>query len=663
MSELKQAARNLAISTPLGQDKLVVQSIAMSEGISTLFTLHAVLLSESNDIKPSDLLGKAVTVRVSTPEPHKKDQFFNGFVSRFAQGAKDHRVTTYYMEVVPWLWFLTQTSDLRIFQKKSVPDIIKQVFKDLGFTDFKMSVQGTFQPRDYCVQYRETDFAFVSRLMEEEGMFYFFEHVDGKHTLVVGNEPGVHKPQGKFDKYRYVPKGGEDQEDGGITNWRLGQAFRSGKYALNDYYFETPQTDQKVNAPSVVKVGGNDKFEIYDYPGEYAKRFDGDDQAAKVRPDAERTVKLWMQAIEAQHKQVEGESTLIGMSSGFKFDLVEHHRGDMNGSYVLTEVRHTATQNPYASADDGSQDYHCTFTCIPLAVPFRPQRRTSKPVVHGVQTAVVVGVQGEEIDTDKYGRVKVQFHWDREGKKDHNSSCWVRVATMWAGKQWGMIHIPRIGQEVVVAFMEGDPDQPIIVGSVYNADQMPPWKLPDNKTQSGIVTRSSLKGTSENYNEISFEDKKGEELLYVRAEKDFKKAVENDETIWVGHDRFAEVDNAETLIIDKGNREETLNEGNDTLTIKKGNREATIEMGNETLTIKMGNQTTKLDLGKSETEALQSIELKVGQSSLKVDQMGVTIKGLMINIEGTAQTQVKGLITQIQGSAMLQAGGGIMMLG
>jgi type VI secretion system secreted protein VgrG len=296
-------------------------------------------------------------------------------------------------------------------------------------------------------------------------------------------------------------------------------------------------------------------------------------------------------------------------------------------------------------------------------VPFRPQRRTPKPVVHGVQTAVVVGVAGEEIDTDKYGRVRVQFHWDREGKKDQNSSCWVRVASMWAGKQWGMIHIPRIGQEVVVAFLEGDPDQPIIVGSVYNAEQMPPWKLPDNKTQSGIVTRSSLKGTAENYNEICFEDKKGEELLYVRAEKDHKLAVENDQTDWVGNNRWTEVDNKETLIIDKGDREETLNEGNDKLTIKKGNREATIEMGNDTLTIKMGNQTTKLNLGMSQTEAMQSIELKVGQSSLKVDQMGVTIKGLMINIEGQVQTQVKGVMTQVQGTAMLQAGGGIMMLG
>jgi type VI secretion system secreted protein VgrG len=353
---------------------------------------------------------------------------------------------------------------------------------------------------------------------------------------------------------------------------------------------------------------------------------------------------------------------------------------------------------------------------------------TPKPVVHGTQPAIVVGNPGDEIFTDKYGRVRVQFYWDRDGQNNADSSCWVRVGTPWAGQQWGMIHIPRIGQEVIVAFYEGDPDQPIIVGSVYNFRTMPPYTLPDNKTQSGIKSRSSLQGSADNFNEICFEDKKGSEFIYIRAEKDQINTTENDETAWVGHDRWREVDNNDTLIVGNGqtddgsqkiqiykDRTETVKTGNETVTIEQGNRTVTvkqgndkhevsqgkrdvivmsddthevkqgnrsvlvdqgndshdikmgnrdvkIEMGNDSLKISMGNQTTKLDLGQSSTEAMQAIELKVGQSSVKLDQMGVTIKGMMISVEGQIQTQVKGLMTQINGDAMLQAQGGITMI-
>jgi type VI secretion system secreted protein VgrG len=653
MPELKQEGRALSFSSPLGQDVLVIQSFTMYEGISKLFSLQVELLSEKEDIKPADVVGKQVTLAIATVEEKPKKQFVNGIVSRFSQGGTDNRVSTYYAEVVPWLWYLTQCSDLRIFQKKTVPEIIDQVFKDRGFSDFQIKVQGTFEPREYCVQYRETDFAFVSRLMEEEGIFYFFEHSEGKHKLIIANEPSAHQPAANFAKYNYAPKGGTKTEAGGIGDWRQSMAFRSGKFAINDYHFQTPTADLLVNAPTVVKLPGNSKFEMYDYPGEFAKRFDGDDKMGKVRPDGERTVKLRIQEVEAQHNEITGSAAQPGMCSGFKFDLAGSKKWD--GSYVITGVRHMGQQSPtYASSNVAPQPYQNSFTCIPVAVPFRPQRVTPKPIVHGVQTAVVTGLQDEEIDTDKYGRVKVQFHWDRNGKNDENSSCWVRVATMWAGQQWGSICIPRRGQEVIVSFLEGDPDQPIIVGSVYNYGNKPPYTLPDNKTQSGLVTRSTKDGDKDTFNELRFEDKKGDEYVYLRAEKDLIRCAENDEVIWVGHDRWAEVDNEETLIVDKGNQKHTL---------KKGNREAVIEMGNDTLTIKMGNQTTKLDLGKSATEAMQSIEFKVGQSSLKIDQMGVTIKGMSINVEGTMMTQVKGLMTKVEASAILTAKGGITMLG
>ena len=326
----------------------------------------------------------------------------------------------------------------------------------------------------------------------------------------------------------------------------------------------------------------------------------------------------------------------------------------------------------YRSSDEEVFHYENRFRCLPLEIPFRPARETPRPVVHGTQTAVVVGPPGEEIFTDKYGRIKVQFHWDRDGKNDADSSCWVRVATPWAGQQWGVIHIPRVGQEVVVAFEEGDPDRPIMVGSVYNAAMMPPYKLPDNKTQSGVKTRSTLKGGDKNFNELRFEDKKDSEDIYFHAEKDFHRVVEHDDDLKVGHDQTIEVKNDRTekvkegdekVTIEKGNRTIVVETGDDAHQIKKGNRDVQIDMGNDTLTIKMGNQTTKLNLGASSTEAMQSIELKVGQSSIKLDPTGVTIQGLMITITGQVQTQVSGLMTTISGSAMLQESGGIIMIG
>jgi type VI secretion system secreted protein VgrG len=320
--------------------------------------------------------------------------------------------------------------------------------------------------------------------------------------------------------------------------------------------------------------------------------------------------------------------------------------------YVVTSVRHEATDGTYGpTAMTGG--YNNNFTCVPATVTYRAPRLTPKPFVQGPQTAVVVGPAGEEIYTDKYGRVKVQFFWDRKGKKDENSSCWVRVAEVWAGKTWGMVFNPRIGQEVVVDFLEGDPDRPLITGRVYNADQMPPYTLPDNQTQSGVKTRSSKNGSTENFNELRFEDKKGSEDIFFHAEKDFHREVENDDDLKVLHDQTIEI---------KNNRTETVKEGNETIAIKQGNRDVTIEMGNESLKIKMGNQTTKLDLGASSTEAMQSITLKVGQSSITLDQMGVTIKGMMISIQGQVQTEVKGVMTQVSGDAMLTVKGGITMI-
>ena len=669
MPSYLQADRPLTVTTPLGKDALLLVALACQEAISQLFCLQLDLLAENTkEIAFGKLLGQKVTAALALSKGRKR--YFSGICQSVRQGERDNLFTIYRLEVVPQVWLLTRRARSRIFQHLSVPDILKKVLQGL---DVSYELQGTFHPRDFCVQYRETDFNFASRLMEEEGIWYFFKHSADGHQMVVANTPQSHPDLPEASKIIHEKvEGGERGEDR-IYAWEKAQELRSGKYTLWDHSFELPhkhlEADKLIQESAPVgqvthplKVGGNDQLELYDWPGEYAQRFDGIDKGGGDRPadlqkifeDNKRTVGLRMQQEALPSLLIRGESNCRHFVSGYKFTLERHFNAN-GGPYVLTSVSHSAhlTSN-YRSGEWGGFTYQNSFSCIPLALPYRPLRMTPKPTVQGSQTAVVVGPSGEEIFTDKYGRVKVQFHWDRDGQNDANSSCWVRVATPWAGKQWGMIHLPRIGQEVVIDFLEGDPDNPIIVGSVYNADQMPPYKLPDHKTQSGLKTRSSLKGGDANFNELRFEDKKGSEDVYFHAEKDFHRVVEHDDDLKVGNDQTIEI---------KNNRTEKVKEGDEKVTIEKGNRTVQISMGNETLLIKMGDQSTKLDMGKSETEAMQSIELKVGQSSVKLDQTGVTIKGMLIQIEGQIQTQLKGMVTQINGSAMLQLQGGIIMIG
>ncbi len=644
-----QQDRLVTIRTPLGRDVLLVETLEGTEAVSDLFRFNLVLVSEKRDIALGDLVGQRVSVAIELA--NGKFRYLNGFVSRFSQGDVDSRVSHYYAEVVPWLWFLTRTSDCRIFQRKTVPDIIQQIFRDLGFSDFKLQLRGSFEPREYCVQYRESDFAFVSRLMEEEGIFYFFEHTADKHTLVLADNPGAHLPCPNQERARYGYMFGGRQDEDVITRWHLEQELRPGKYTLTDYYFQTPSNSLRVSSPGVFSANGNGKFEIYDYPGAYAKRFDGDDKAPKVLPDGERTARLWMQEEEAFHKVVSGAGSCRAFTPGYRFDLVEHRRTGLNGPYVITQVSHTATNN---LGDGEGATYDNTFSCIPYAVPLRPARVTPRPIVHGIQTAVVVGLPGTEIDTDKYGRVKVQFHWDREGKRDHNSSCWVRVGTPWAGKQWGLVHIPRIGQEVIVAFLEGDPDRPIIVGSVYNAEQMPPYALPENKTQSGVKTRSSMGGTLDNFNEIRFEDKKGQEQLYIHAEKNLDIEVENDETHQVGRDCIEKVGRHQTIGVG-GNRGENV-KGDEEVTIT-GNQKLTVG-GDQTLSVggkrsvTVGGNDTLTVGGVRSVTAGDALVLSTGGAAIILKSDGtILIKGTDVTILGS------GTITSVAGGVHTVKGG------
>lgn len=674
MSKLTQKDRCLGITTGAGEDKLVIESFTMTEKMSDLFTLQADLFSEERDIKPDQVIGKPVSLRV-TSHDGDTERYFHGICRRFSQGPEDVRVRSYQIEAVPWLWMLTKTSDCRMFQDKSVPEIIKKVFSDLGFTDVKDELTGSYTKWDYCVQYRETDFNFVSRLMEQEGIFYFFKHEKDKHTLVLADSPDAHKPCPVAAEAQYIPEIGDGDKSHGIIDWQMSQELRPGKYVSRDFIFQMPDKTLDANATTNVKIGGNDKLEMFDFPGNYTQQFNKPDQRmGDVEKLGKSLAKIRMEEEEASHLIASGTSNMRGFSPGFQFTVKDKEgRRSKKNPYVLTAVQHSAVQSPsYFSDETVEGAYQNSFVCMPKEVKFRPPRTTAKPVVHGMHSAVVVGPSGEEIYTDKYGRIKVQFPWDREGKKDESSSCWLRVSMPMSGKQWGAFCWPRIGHEVLVGFMEGDPDQPLVVGSVYNHDNMPPYEMPANQTRSGFKSRSSKEGSTDNFNELRFEDKKDQEEIYFHAEKDFNRVVENNDTLKVGFEKTGdgnqtiEIFNTQTVKIGtpkakEGSQKLEVYKDRDAK-LKTGNDSLKIEMGNRDTKLSMGNDSTKLDLGASSTEAMQKIELKVGQSSIVIDQMGVTIKGMMIKIEGQMMTDVKGLMTTVQGTAMATIKGGILMI-
>jgi len=618
--DYKQEERFIKIKTPLGDDVLLLQSFAGTEAISRPFAFHLELLSEKKDIAFNDIVGKAVTIQVRLGDD--SDRNFNGFVSRFVQGLSDSKFTHYQMEIVPWLWMLTRKAGCRIFQKMTAPDVIAKVFKDGGFTDFKNSLTGSFEELEYCVQYRESDFNFVSRLMQQFGIFYYFEHEESKHTLVMANSPSAHQPcpgQANAD-YNQVSGGLEDADV--VSSWQAAQELRTGKYSLDDYNFKTPNVELVSSEPTVF-ANANGKFETYDYPGLFLNKAQGQ-TAAKIR----------MQEEEVQHKILCGAGVCRAFAPGYKFELHEHYRPDMNASYVLTEVQHEATVGDSYTyeGDQKGEKYTNKFACIPAEVPFRPPRTAPKPFVQGPQPAVVVGRSGEEIYTDEFGRVKVQFFWDRVGKKDENSTCWIRTSQPWAGKNWGAMWIPRIGQEVIVSFLEGDPDQPIITGRVYNADQTVPYKLPDNQTVSSFMSNSSKGGGG--YNELRFEDKKGSEQLYIQAEKDLDVRVKNDSREFVGNDRSLIVknDQKEKISGDQhsnvvGNRQEKVGQG---MSLQIGQ-----DFNGKTGTKLAYEAGTEIHLKAGTTcviEAGVQLSLKVGGNFVDIGPAGVTIQGTMVMI-------------------------------
>ncbi len=519
-----QDGRIIKIDTPLGKDVLLLQGFTGHEGLSQVFSFDLELLSERDeDVSFPRIQGHRVTITIALPG--FKERCLNGFIVAFEYGGRDSRFTYYRAKMVPWLWFLGQTASCRMFQEMSVTDIIAKVFQGLGFTDFRNATEATYAPREYCVQYRETALNFVSRLMEQYGIFYYFEHTEDKHTLVLADDPSVYQDCPGQKQVRYTQITGELEDEDSISDLSLHHEVRPTSMSLTDYNFESPTTDLFNSWTTGVWAGGREDLEIYDYPGEYLTNAAGE-ELSTIRTQEETSASMvWR-----------GVSNCRAFVSGYKFTLTDHFRGWWNDALVLTAIQHTATVGGSYYGDRGEpENYSNTFTAIPAAPPFRPPRLTPRPVVQGPQTAVVAGKQGEEIWVDKYGRVKVQFHWDRESQADETSSCWIRVSQLWAGKNWGAMWIPRIGQEVIVDFLEGDPDQPIITGRVYNAVEMPPYELPGERTKSTIKSYSSKGGGG--FNEIRFEDKKGSEQIFIHAQGRQDNRVRGSSYEFVGADR------------------------------------------------------------------------------------------------------------------------------
>jgi type VI secretion system secreted protein VgrG len=661
-------ARQIELTTPLGPDVLLFRALHGREELGRLSDFELSALSTRIDISPGDLLAKNITVSLSLQNGGHR--YFNGYVTRFAQGGMVGRYYEYRMTVRSWLWFLTRTADCRIFQETTVPDIIKEVFADHPVAMFEDHLTGTYSKREYCVQYRETDFNFVSRLMEEEGIYYYLDHGDGRHVLKLVDSYSGHKRLESAATIPYYPPHSQSRADEEyIHAWTFAQTIQPGAVALDDYDFTRPKADLTVKA-KLLEPHEHADYEVFDYPGEYVQTDDGD-HYARARVDE----------LHAEFHRAQAQCNVREIATGGLFSLTNAPRRYQEREYLIAGAEYTLQDNAYETAAEESVTYASAFTAMPSRQQFRPARITPEPRMQGPQTAVVVGPPGEEIWTEKYGRVKVQFHWDRYGRNDENSSCWIRVSHPWAGKGWGAIAIPRIGQEVIVDFLEGDPDQPIITGRVYNADSMPATTLPAGAVVSGIKSNTH-KGKG--YNELTMDDTANKEKITIHAQYDMNTTVEHDQTNTVKND-FTEtiVKNAKIEISDGTYKHDVKTGTADyhvqgALTEKYDATQDTTVKDAITIKSTSGPIAISSDSQHVYINAATNIQLHVGSSMIWMDSGGqinikgvnvaingsatVTIKGGIVHSEADSEHQTKGAIVLSEGSATNTVKGGMVML-
>jgi len=622
------------------------------EELSRPFVFRLELASEDHAIEFAQVVDHSAVLGIVRDGDMR---YVNGIVSRFEQGEIGTRFALYHVELVPKIWRLAYRHNCRIFQDKTAPAIIKQILTEVGLggDEYRQVLQGQHPTREYCVQYRESELDFISRLMEEEGIFYYFEHADDKHVMVMADTSSVHPAVSGDGKARYIPRQAGLVSEEHVFAFRYAEEIRPGVSTLRDFNFKKPAQD----LDGTFRADQDARLEYYDYPGRYDESGVGA-ALAKVR----------LQELRVPRKTGAGAGVCANFLPGYTVTLKEFPRDSLNIKYLLVGVITEAAQ-PQAleeTAGGGGTEFSNTFTCIPFTVPYRAPRLTPKPFIRGSQTAIVVGPRGEEIYTDEFGRIKVQFHWDREGQGDEKASCWIRTSQASAGAGWGSMSIPRIGHEVIVDFLEGDPDRPIVTGRVYHGTNRPPYALPEHKTRTTFKSNSSKGGSG--FNEIRIEDKKGQEQIFVFAERNQDTRVKRDALEWTGRDRhlivkrhqLEQVEKKKHLIVKEDLLEKI--EGDVHLRIK-GDRMQAIE-GMQNLTVD-GDRKESVK-GENNLQVTGNQNLATSQTwSQKAGANMFAQAGSNVGIAGGTSVHIKGgmnVVVEAGMSLTIKAGGAFINL-
>ena len=664
MGSLTQTGRLYQIDTALGPDVLAVRSFHGHEAISELFEVNLELASEDYHIKAPSVVAKPATIRIQFGD--KDERCINGFINQFTLVPTGDHLARYRARLVPALWFLTRTTNCAIFQNKTTPEIVEAIFQKYGVTNYKIQLTGKYAKREYCVQYRETAFDFISRLLEEEGICYFFDHTDKAHTVVLADSPWGHKPCKLQSEvfWEQAAGAGFTRDEDYVIDWARTTEMRPTKWTQADFQFKQPRFHLIDSVPGISEVSGPE-LERYDYPGRFDSMDDGG-QLTRIRMEEE----------EAAIDTISGQSNCRAFVPGYTFKMKQNFRSDQAGSFLLTALDYEAEQGTLyseAQQEGAGQMYRNRFAAIPAQTAFRPGRVTPRPFVHGPQTAFVTGPQGEEIYVDEFGRVKVHFHWDREGAYDDTSSCWVRVSQSIAGLGWGAMQLPRVGHEVIVEFLEGDPDRPVITGRLYNADHITPYKLPDERSKTTLKTLSYPGG--DGFNEFRLDDKKGSEQVFVHGEKDLDVRIKNDRREWIGRDRhlITQRDKLEQVARDKHEtiqRDQVQQISRDHHATISGKQAVSIT-GSQSLAVQGdvieqfgGNQSTQVTGScyikgmNVVVEAMTGLTINVGGSFITINASGVQIQGpmVLINSAGSALPGTAGnLVSPISPTAPAEA--------
>jgi type VI secretion system secreted protein VgrG len=673
-----------------------LKNAVVIEGLSKLTETKVEFVSSDDSLDLQDLL--ASTITLGQLDVRDKERYFTGICVSVEYKGLQKGLSHFVADLRPWLWYLTRTNENRIFQEKTVLEIIQDVLNgpNYGFwSAIEKRTTATYKKRPYSVQYNETDFDFISRLMEEEGIYYYFIQ-DGKQLkMVLADSISAHKPTpgGSTFDFHFAEKTYRRSTEH-IFDWSESTGITTAKVTLADYDFEKPSAERKF----ITKIpkGSFKTFENYRYPAH-----------GRIEGIGETFAKIRAQAEALRHKGSQGTANIRTLGVGQTFELKGHPRKSNNIEFLITKAVHQlqsetdyqelnsktpVSKNAIEVEGNNWDTYRVIFDVIPKKEDFRAPLNTPWPSISGIQTAIVTGPSGEEIHTDMYGRIKVQFHWDRLGKKDSKTTCWVRCVMPWTGKNWGMISVPRVGQEVAIQFEDGDPDRPICTGMLYHKETMPPYELPINKTQTGIKTRSSQKGDSNTFNELVFEDKKGEEFVRLQSEKNYTQVIKNNATVIIGVDKQDPGDLTQTIqhtkteTIKKGDHLLKVEEGNQNIFVKSDHTETIegkatqtitknytqivktgdvmrkVSSGSEALMIAKGDLDFKTTAGSTSITAGKEIKLSVGANSIIIDNSGITINGTMITLQGKATVDVKSAMTTVSGDGMLTLKGGMTMI-